>query len=196
MEPYQTWQLRQTLPKPCIDVLRMAETWPTNHKKLPVKSDIPEFLSNIGTQNDANKLDRAIGDLAFITFYYLLWVGEYTTKSTHPSTKQTIQFRFRDITFFWETTSGQLCQLGQHASTNDIMTAHSTTKKLDNQKMAGKASAYINKWMEKPTTVTSMLLGANLCPYALTQLQMTPCCWYFMLTMCILMLQTQTSARM
>ncbi len=63
-----------------IDGWRKAN--PPTIKKLPVESDIPEFIAELGTLPNATTLDQAIGDLTLIAFYYLLRVGEYTTKST------------------------------------------------------------------------------------------------------------------
>ena len=45
-------------------------------KKLPVEADVPELLSALGVSPTANALDKAVGNLALIAFYYLLWVGE------------------------------------------------------------------------------------------------------------------------
>ena len=114
-----------------LDGWRKAD--PHTIKKLPVEADVPELLSAIGTLPTANALDKAIGDLALIAFYYLLRVGEYTQKQTRNSTKQTVQFRLGDVTFF-KRTNGQLRQLSRQAPLSEIMTADSATLKLDNQK--------------------------------------------------------------
>ena len=103
-------------------------------KKLPVAIDVPELLSAVGCDPAATELDRAIGDLALIAFYYLLRVGEYTIKGHRNSTKQTVQFRVQDVTFFKRDARGQLRQLSRLASNHDILTADSATLKLDNQK--------------------------------------------------------------
>ena len=103
-------------------------------KKLPVAVDVPELLSALGRDPAANELDRAIGDLALIAFYYLLRVGEYTIKGKRNNTKQTVQFWLQDITFFRKDHRGQLRQLSRFASDHDILTADSATLKLDNQK--------------------------------------------------------------
>ena len=68
-------------------------------KKLPVEADIPELLSTLGFRRDANDLDRTIGDLSLIAFYYLLRVGEYTVKYARNNSKQTVQFLMRDNTY-------------------------------------------------------------------------------------------------
>ena len=107
---------------------------PPTIKKLPVEVDVPELLSRLGSQPHANALDKAIGDLALIAFYYLLRVGEYTIKHARNNTKQTVQFRMGDVTFFKQNQLGQLRQLSRLASIGDILTADSATLKLDNQK--------------------------------------------------------------
>ena len=55
---------------------------PPTIKKLPVAIDVPELLSAVGRLPNANELDKAIGDLVLVAFYYLLCVGEYTIKET------------------------------------------------------------------------------------------------------------------
>jgi hypothetical protein len=35
-----------------------------------------------------------------IAFFYLLQVGEYTVKGSRNNTKQTVQFKYEDVTFF------------------------------------------------------------------------------------------------
>ena len=107
---------------------------PPTIKKLPVAIDVPELLSAVGRSPNANELDRAIGDLVLVAFYYLLRVGEYTIKGSRNNTKQTVQFRLQDVTFFKRDQAGRLRQLGRAAADNDILTADSATLKLDNQK--------------------------------------------------------------
>jgi hypothetical protein len=107
---------------------------PPTVKKLPIAIDIPELLSQIGQSKDANELDKAIGDLALIAFYYLLRVGEYTIKGNRNHTKQTVQFRVQDVTFFKQDASGTLRQLSRFAPYDNILAADSATLKLDNQK--------------------------------------------------------------
>jgi hypothetical protein len=55
---------------------------PPTTKQLPVEADVPEYLVNLGQESDARELDRAVGDLVMIAFYYLLRIGKYTTKLT------------------------------------------------------------------------------------------------------------------
>jgi len=82
----------------------MLDGWakqdPPTMKMLPVEADVPEYMASIGLLPDATELDKAIGDLALITFYYLLRIGEYTCKAQRNETKQTVQFKMEDVTFF------------------------------------------------------------------------------------------------
>jgi hypothetical protein len=120
---------------------RLAQTFdgwrkddPPTIKKLPVEADVPELLSHIGSRPTANELDRAIGDLSLIAFYYLLRVGEYTVNQSRNHSKQTVQFRLGDVTFFKTDVFGNIRQLSRAAPLSHIMTATSATLKLENQK--------------------------------------------------------------
>ena len=107
---------------------------PPTIKKLPVGVDIPEYISLCSLRPSATERDRAAADLIIIAFYYLLRVGEYTIKGQRNNTKQTVQFRMQDVTFFRHDEHGALRQLARTASTQEIMSAHSATLKIDNQK--------------------------------------------------------------
>jgi hypothetical protein len=116
---------------------QMLDGWrkgdPATTKKLPVEADVPAFLCNISAAPSATPLDAAVGDLTVIAFYYLLRVGEYTTKRSRNDTKQTVQFKVEDVTFF-SNQSGRLQQLPRNAPASLLLTASSATLKLDNQK--------------------------------------------------------------
>jgi hypothetical protein len=107
---------------------------PPTTQQLPVKADVPELLAKNGCDGSATELERAIGDLSLIAFYYLLHIGEYTVKWKHNKTKQMVQFKYEDITFFKKNTAGQLRCLQRNAPAHLIATADSATMKLDNQK--------------------------------------------------------------
>jgi hypothetical protein len=115
-----------------MDGWRKAD--PPTIKKLPVEADVPEFLADIGRQAGATALQQAVGDLTLIAFYYLLRIGEYTGKPSRSETKQTEQFKLRDVTFFRRDKNGRLRQLPKNAPDHLIMSAESATLKLDNQK--------------------------------------------------------------
>ena len=55
-------------------------------------------------QQGTNQRQRATTDLTMVAFYYLLRVGEYTVKGSRNNTKQTVQFKYEDVTFFKRTT--------------------------------------------------------------------------------------------
>jgi len=107
---------------------------PPTTKQLPVEADVPELLAETGRDGSATALDRAIGDLTLIAFYYLLRIGEYTIKGTRNETKQTVQFKFEDVTFFKKKALGQLRCLSRTAPSHLIASADGATTKLDNQK--------------------------------------------------------------
>ncbi len=113
----------------------MLDGWrkidPPTTKKLPVESDVPELLSDIGRAEDASELVKCTGDSALVAFYYLLRVGEYTVKSART---QTVPFKMEDVRFFKENHVGQLIELPYKASALDILSADGASLKLDNQK--------------------------------------------------------------
>jgi hypothetical protein len=77
-----------------------AKEDPPTRKMLPVESDVPELLVEMGYSKSGTAHTRAVGDLALIAFYYLLRIGEYTVKGKHNNTKQTVQFKLQDVTFY------------------------------------------------------------------------------------------------
>ena len=48
-------------------------------KELPIKVDILEFLVKMAL-GGTSKGEQSTTNLAIITFYYLMWIGEYTYK--------------------------------------------------------------------------------------------------------------------
>ena len=123
----------------CLPRLQqMYDGWrkedPATTKQLPIEADVPELLAERGRRPSATERDRAVGDLTLIAFYYQLRISEYTTKGTCNETKQTVQFKREDITFFKKNQLGQLRCLPRDAPANLISTADGATLKLDNQK--------------------------------------------------------------
>ena len=115
-----------------LDGMRKED--PVTKKMLPVESDVPEFIARIGCEGSATELEKAVGDHSLIAFYYLLRIGEYTVKGRRNETKQTVQFKMEDLTFFKRDSMGRLRKLPRNASDAEIMAADSATLKLDNQK--------------------------------------------------------------
>ena len=91
---------------------QMYDGWrkedPPTVKMLPVESDVPELLVTRVRGLSATSFERAVGDLMMIAFYYLMRVGEYTIKGKRNETKQTVQFKYEDVTFFKKNEAGQL----------------------------------------------------------------------------------------
>jgi hypothetical protein len=107
---------------------------PATIKKLPVQSDVPELLVTMAYHGGGTEKDKAAADLTMIAFYYLLSVGEYTVKGSRNSSKQTVQFKFEDVTFFRKNNRGILKCLPRTAHDSLLATADGATLKLDNQK--------------------------------------------------------------
>lgn len=103
-------------------------------KKLPVEVDVAEYLVKLGLMAGALNQTRAVGDLVMMAFYYLLRVGEYTSKGYRNDTKQTVEFRAEHVTFFGKDSKGKLVQLSLGEPDEVIMAAESTTLMLENQK--------------------------------------------------------------
>ena len=103
-----------------------------------MEADVPELLVEMGYGKLGSIQSQAVGDLSLIAFYYLLCIGEYTVKRQRDRTKrarkQTVQFKVEDVTFFKTDKHGILRCLPCNAPFSLIMTAESTTLKLDNQK--------------------------------------------------------------
>jgi hypothetical protein len=81
---------------------------PPTKKKMPVQADVPELLVKTAYTLGKTNKEQAIADLTMIAFYYLLHVGEYTVKGLRNNTKQTVQFKYEDVTFFKKNIRGQL----------------------------------------------------------------------------------------
>ena len=80
-----------------------------------------------------------------IVFYYLLRVGKYTVKGSRNNTKQTLQFKYKDITFLRKNNRGELQCLPRDAPTHLISSANGATLKLDNQKNGWKGVCVYHK---------------------------------------------------
>jgi len=132
---------------------------PPTHKMLPVEADVPEFLVNMALTASATECERAIGDLAVIAFYYLLRVGEYTVKGSRNNTKQTVQFKLEDITFFRKNTQGELRCIPRNSPDHIIMTADGATMKLDNQKNGWKGVCVYHEHNGEPLHCPVRALG-------------------------------------
>ena len=118
---------------------------PPTRKKLPMQADVPELLVEQAYQSTTTQRQRTTANLTMVTFYYLLWVGEYTVKGSRNNTKQTVQFKYKDVSFFQKNTRGQLCCLPRDAPDHLIAMADGATLKLDNQKNGWKGVCVYHK---------------------------------------------------
>ncbi len=128
---------------------------PPTRKMLPIETDVPQLLVEMGYSTSGTAHTQAIGDLALIAFYYLLRIGEYTVKGKRNNTKQTVQFKMEDVTFYKHTKSGQLRCLPKTAPYELVLSADSATLKLDNQKNGWKGCACTRKQMAKRSIAQS-----------------------------------------
>ncbi len=83
-----------------------AKEDPPTRKMLPVETDVPELLVEMGYGDSGADHTQAIGDLSLIVFFYLLRIGEYTVKGKRNNTKETVQFKLEDVTFFQKDEDG------------------------------------------------------------------------------------------
>ena len=111
----------------------MSRADPPTEKKLPVEADVPEWLAMAGTAPGATELIKAVGDNALIAFYFLLRIGEYSTRPGQANDKLTDQFKVKDVTFF-KRVRGRLKQLGPRATKAQILSADAATLRIGNQK--------------------------------------------------------------
>ena len=66
---------------------------PTTKKNLACHPDLPYFACMFGNRENTTEMQKAVGDLIVVTFYFLLRVGEYTLKARRKKKTRTRQFR-------------------------------------------------------------------------------------------------------
>ena len=91
-----------------IEAYRREDPPPGSQLALPVT--VAEEMMSSGCLPKATPIEAATGELALVTFYYLLRVGEYTKPTSNlywdgesaqeGRTTRKIQFRLKDITFW------------------------------------------------------------------------------------------------
>jgi hypothetical protein len=119
-------------------------------KMLSVKADVPALLVENGYGKGGMTHAKAIGDLALIAFYYLLQIGKYTVKGKRNNTKQTVQFKLKEVKFFKKNKAGTLMCLPNNAPSILMMMADSATLKLVNQKNGWKGACVHQKANGEP----------------------------------------------
>ena len=116
---------------------------PPTEKKLACHPDLPLFAVTNAYKGKASVVRQAAGDLVCIAFYYLLRIGEYTTKTRRKKKTRTRQFRIKDVTFFKYGKDGKLQPLASDANDKDVLNADAATLRISNQKN-GHAGACIH----------------------------------------------------
>jgi hypothetical protein len=116
----------------------MLQGWgkedPPTEKKLPVEVDVVQHLVKCSMTPGADSRLRCIADWILITFYFLLRIGEYKLKGKQDESKQTVQFRMRDVTFFRQDKEGTLKQVSRQAPAAIILSAGASMLCIGNQK--------------------------------------------------------------
>ena len=108
-------------------------------KKLACHPDLPRFAVEWAYRDGSSEQRKATGDLIVIAFYFLLCIGEYTTKTRRKRTC-TRQFCGKDVTLFKSNKVGYLTALAHDASEEDIMNADAATLRISNQKSGVRGS--------------------------------------------------------
>jgi hypothetical protein len=135
---------------------------PPTRKMLPIETDVPQLLVELGYSKSGTAHAQAIGDLTLIAFYYLLRIGEYTVKGKRNNTKQTVQFKLEDVTFYKKTRAGQLRCLPKNAPHQLVLSADSATLKLDNQKNGWKGVCVHQETNGEPVHCPIRALGRRV----------------------------------
>ena len=99
-----------------------------------MEADVPEYIATLSLHHKATEQHKAVGDMVLITFYYLLYIGEYTTKDKRPESKCTVEYKLEDSTFFGYNDKGQLWVIPRETPADIIAKADLAKLKLDNQK--------------------------------------------------------------
>ena len=107
---------------------------PPTEKKLACHPDLPSFACAWAHRKGTLAQQQAIGDLTLIGFYYLLRIGEYTTKTRRKKKTRTRQFRAKDVTFFKRNVRGDMIAMSKQASDSELMMADAATLRISNQK--------------------------------------------------------------
>ena len=132
-------------------------------KKLPVEVDVVELLCNLGQLPTASTKDAVVGDWSLIAFYYLLRIGEYSEKDARQESKQTVEFRMKDVTFFEFDAKGRLRQMPRNASDERIGRAAGATLRLSNQKNGWKNACIFHFHNGDDVTSPTRALGRRYC---------------------------------
>ena len=79
-QPLKVEGQKSFLPRIADTLKGWTKADPQVQKKLPVESDVVEYLVKCGLAPGASAREQTVGDWTLIAFYYLLRVGEYDTQ--------------------------------------------------------------------------------------------------------------------
>ena len=100
---------------------------------MAVHQDLPKFAAAYGNNPEEGEYRKATGDLLLIAFYYLLGIGEYTTKTRGKKKTRTCQFWENNITLFKLNEDGELRALPHNASSEEVISADAVMLHISNQ---------------------------------------------------------------
>ena len=109
-------------------------------RKLAVHPDLPKFVVEYRNKPKVGECGKATGELVLIAFYYLLRIGEYTTKTRSKKKTRTRQFQENGGTLFILNTEGGLRALPRNGSPEEVMSADADTLQISNQKSGHKGA--------------------------------------------------------
>ena len=90
-------------------------------------------------------MQKAVSNLSVIAFYFLLRVGEYTSKARRKKKTKTRQFREMDVSFFVKEANSLLRLLPRDASAEELLAVDAATLSISNQKN-GIGGACVHHW--------------------------------------------------
>ncbi len=109
---------------------------------------MPFFAVTNAYKGQASVVRQATGDLVCFACYYLLRIGEYTTKTKSKKKARTQQFRIKDVTFFKYGKDGKLQPLASNATDKEILSADAATLRISNQKMGMPGHAFVIRQLQ------------------------------------------------
>ena len=137
---------------------------PPTKKKLTCHPDLPACAVEYAYKGHPSVVRQATADLICIAFYYLLRIGEYTTKTKRKKKTRTRQFRMKDVTFFKYNDSGLLVALSRNASDEEILKADAANLRISNQKNGHAGACVHHHAIEgNPLACPVRALGRRFC---------------------------------
>ena len=99
-----------------------------------VHPDLPKLPMAYKKKLGEREYQKETGDLVFITFYYLLSIGEYTTKTRRKNKTRKCQFWENDVTLSKLNPMGEIRALPRNVSKKEVMLEDAAMLKISKQK--------------------------------------------------------------